>query len=640
MATILAVHGTFAHVGSTPAAGGVIDGGRQWWQSGSSFEREIGELVEAGDGPVEVARFEWSGANSELARREAGHRLLAEMQKLEARNETYCVIGHSHGGSVISAALLEAGARRVKLDHMKRWVTVGTPFVKLAKERWLFARLDLFRKVIFVASMMLFLMFMVYLVADLAGGQPMLFGTTFPGILVAMGLAMSLPIVFFYFLLSYLDRRNLLLYSRSATRRAREAFGSRWLSLAHADDEAIQGLAFLPGAKLYFFDKSFAVPTLTFASVFALPLLYFVIVTSPNAILGIADWLKADVYAARTSPEAEKAVRDLQASIRQARKNAGFKIAAGGPDGQPLSGEERRTAWREYRRARGELAARYPDLPAAERALRFNARFFERNDKPCAGGRLCGEGRDLRINSGLLLHVVTDELTWALGAGDAESRQQRWLWSLVVPAVLVPVIAGLIAFVLMVLIRGAAIAISRGSSSLLNSMTNSEVKRAAFGNDTEGEIAVGAIDRPMWLERSPPRLPAALGKLVTDYSNGIASQSLSKFRNAIGQLASADPKHTADTAITTYFTWKELVHSSYFDVSEFRQLVAQAVSRTDGFKPSSRFKSDASYARTAQWLAEIEGTPGNPGAVADEKPGQKDAEAVAVVLASTVKADP
>ncbi len=640
MATILAVHGTFAHVGSTPAAGGGIDGGRQWWQSGSSFEREIGELVEAGDGPVEVTRFEWSGANSELARREAGHRLLTEMQKLEARNETYCVIGHSHGGSVISAALLEAGARRVKLDHMKRWVTVGTPFVKLAKERWLFARLDLFRKVIFVASMMLFLMFMVYLVADLAGGEPMLFGTTFPGILVAMGLAMSLPVVFFYFLLSYLDRRNLLLYSRSATRRAREAFGSRWLSLAHADDEAIQGLAFLPGAKLYFFDKSFAVPTLTFASVFALPLIYFVMVTSPNAILGIADWLKADVYAARTSPEAQKAVRDLQANIRQARKNAGFKIAAGGPDGQPLSGEERRTAWREYRKARGELAARYPDLPAAERALRFNARFFERNDKPCAGGRLCGEGRDLRINSGLLLHVVTDELTWALGAGDSESRQQRWLWSLVVPAVLVPVIAGLIAFVLMVLIRGAAIAISRGSSNVLNSMTNSEVKRAAFGNDTEGEIAVGAIDRPMWLEKSPPRLPVTLGKLVTDYSNGIASQSLSKFRNAIGQLASADPKHTADTAITTYFTWKELVHSSYFDVSEFRQLVAQAVSRADGFKPSARFKSDASYARTAQWLAEIEGTPGTPAAVADEKPGQKDAEAVAVVLASTVKADP
>ncbi|MBA4171768.1 MAG: hypothetical protein C0511_03710 [Hyphomicrobium sp.] len=640
MATILAVHGTFAHVGSTPAAGGGIDSGRQWWQSGSSFEREIGELVEAGDGPVEVTRFEWSGANSELARREAGHRLLTEMQKLEARNETYCVIGHSHGGSVISAALLEAGARRVKLDHMKRWVTVGTPFVKLAKERWLFARLDLFRKVIFVASMMLFLMFMVYLVADLAGGEPMLFGTTFPGILVAMGLAMSLPIVFFYFLLSYLDRRNLLLYSRSATRRAREAFGSRWLSLAHADDEAIQGLAFLPGAKLYFFDKSFAVPTLTFASVFALPLIYFVMVTSPNAILGIADWLKADVYAARTSPEAQKAVRDLQANIRQARKNAGFKIAAGGPDGQPLSGEERRTAWREYRKARGELAARYPDLPAAERALRFNARFFERNDKPCAGGRLCGEGRDLRINSGLLLHVVTDELTWALGAGDSESRQQRWLWSLVVPAVLVPVIAGLIAFVLMVLIRGAAIAISRGSSNVLNSMTNSEVKRAAFGNDTEGEIAVGAIDRPMWLEKSPPRLPVTLGKLVTDYSNGIASQSLSKFRNAIGQLASADPKHTADTAITTYFTWKELVHSSYFDVSEFRQLVAQAVSRADGFKPSARFKSDASYARTAQWLAEIEGTPGTPAAVADEKPGQKDAEAVAVVLASTVKADP
>lgn len=640
MATVIAVHGTFAHGGSPSQPPGDMGRVRQWWQAESDFEREIRELVEAEQGAVEVTRFEWNGANSELARREAGHRLLTEMQKLEARNEDYCVIGHSHGGSVISAALLEAGARRVKLDHMKRWVTIGTPFVKLAKERWLFARLDLFRKVIFVGSMMLFLMFLVYLVADVASGQPMLFGTTFPVILILMGLAMSLPIVFFYFLLRYLDGRNMLLYSRSATRRAREWFGPRWVSLAHVDDEAIQGLAFLPGAKLFFFDKSFAVPTLTFASVFALPLLYLFIVTSPSAILSIADWLKNDVYGARTSPDTEKAVRDLQRSIRQSRKSAALKIAAGDANGQALSGEERRAAWQDYRNKRRELEAKHADLPAAERALRFRYRFFERNEQPCAGGRLCGEGRDLRINSGLLLHVVTDELSWALGAGDSDSRQQRWLWSLLVPALLVPVIAGLVALVLMLLIRAAAIAISRGSSHVLNAMTNAEVKRAAFGNDTEGEIAVGAIDRPMWLETSPPRLPAALGQLVTDYSNGIASQSLSKFRRAIGQLASADPKHTADTAITTYFTWKELVHSSYFDVPEFRKLVAQVVSRTDGFKPSARFRADAAYPRTAQWLAEIEGTPGTVAVPAEEKPGQKDAEAVAVVVVSTVKAEP
>ena len=44
--------------------------------------------------------------------------------------------------------------------------------------------------------------------------------------------------------------------------------------------------------------------------------------------------------------------------------------------------------------------------------------------------------------------------------------------------------------------------VSRVVSDLLNRITNAEVKRAAFGNDTEGEVALGATDRPVWLEPS------------------------------------------------------------------------------------------------------------------------------------------
>jgi hypothetical protein len=163
------------------------------------------------------------------------------------------------------------------------------------------------------------------------------------------------------------------------------------------------------------------------------------------------------------------------------------------------------------------------------------------------------------------------------------------------------------------------------------------VKRAAFGNDTEGEVAVGAVDRPEWIERSQPRLPAGVGDLVTSYANGVASNSLAKFRKAIGQLASAEPKHSADTAITTYFTWKELVHASYFDVPEVRKLIAQAVSRAEGFAPSAAFRADPDFARTAQWLAEIEGS---PAPTLDEQPSDADTGAVAAVVASTVKAAP
>lgn len=637
MATIVTVHGTFAHGGSSSETTAEAAYEPQWWQADSTLQRELKTLVDTQDGKLDVTSFEWSGDNSEAGRRQAGFDLLARLRALEAKNEPYCVVGHSHGGSVIATALLAAAAKKQSLPNLKRWITVGTPFVKFRKERWLFTRLDLLRKVIFVASMMLFLMFVVYLVANLITGEQQVFGRTFPAVLVVTGVMMSLPVIVFYFVLRLLDSRSLLLHRRRVIERARESFGQRWLALAHTDDEAIQGLAFLPGAKLFFFDKSFAVSAITAFSVVALPLLYLFVLTSPAAMNRIADWLNSDVYASRSTPEAETALKSLQQQLRDARAD---RRAGAGSDPAVRSPERRWMMWREYAAKRRELEARFPNLDAVERTLRFRQRFFERDGAPCEGGKLCGGGRDVSINSGLLLHVATDELSWSLGAEDPSSWTSRGLMSLLLPAVLVPLISGLVALVLMLLIRVIAMIFSIGASAVLNQLTNSEVRRAAFGNDTEGEVATGAIDRPMWLDRSHPRLPSALAELVSAYSNGIATQSLAKFRQAIGRLASAEPKHTADTAITTYFTWKELVHSAYFDVAEFRKLIAQAVSRAEGFTPSARFKADMDYTKTAQWLAEIEGTLDRTKDIDTSEPGARDAAAVSAVVASTVKAEP
>jgi hypothetical protein len=192
----------------------------------------------------------------------------------------------------------------------------------------------------------------------------------------------------------------------------------------------------------------------------------------------------------------------------------------------------------------------------------------------------------------------------------------------------------------MATIHALATVISRFASGFLNGITNSEVKRAGFGNDTEGEVVTGSTDRPTWLDRSQPRLPAALADLVTDYSNAAASLSIAKFRHAIGQVRFAVPPHTADTAISTYFTWKELVHASYFDVPEFRKLVAQAISRAVGFAPSPLFMADPDFETTAQWLASIEQSPGTTEVPSDRDPTPKDAKAVAAVVTSTVKAEP
>ena len=635
MATVVTVHGTFANAGGGAAAPNSPPVAPQWWQEGSDFDKSLRLIVDAAAGPngpqpLEVKRFEWSGSNSEVERREAGSRLYKTLKEIDARGEPFCVVGHSHGGSVVAWALLESAAKKNELKNLKRWITVGTPFVNLKREKLLIQRLPLLLKVAFVASLMLLMMFLVYLISDTLDGDRMLFGSFFPPVLFVTGAMMSLPILVFYVVLKFWDARNYLHYRRRVTNRAREYFAPRWQSFTHPDDEAVQGLAFLPGAKLNFFDEAFAVGTITLLSVVAVPLLYLVLLKSPTPMVAIGDWLKHTFYDSSANQEAEKALRDMRTRLRETRnreRTFASRTESGG-------------AFRTFREERRALAARYPNLEKAERAYRFKARFFERDGKPCEGGHICGNGRDLTINSGLLLHIVTDEISSALGGEGIDNQWQNAAAALVLPAAVVPLCFAVLALLLMKLIQFFASLVSRWAASILNVLTNAEVKRAAFGNDTEGEIAFAAIDRPIWIERSPPRLPSGLADLITAYSNGIATNSLAKFRRVIGQLASAEPKHTADTAITTYFTWKELVHSSYFDVPQFGKLVGQSLCRAEGFAPSARFLADPDHARSAQWLAEIDGSAGTTATPASAPPTQEDAGAVAAAVASTVKAQP
>src|SRR5690606_9272777 len=112
MATIVTVHGTFAHIGGMADALAINeDAELQWWQRGGAFEKHTRELVRGDGSDLEIVPFVWSALNSEMARREAGSSLLKLLRELDAKNEDYCVVAHSHGGSVVSTALMESVAR-------------------------------------------------------------------------------------------------------------------------------------------------------------------------------------------------------------------------------------------------------------------------------------------------------------------------------------------------------------------------------------------------------------------------------------------------------------------------------------------------------------------------------------------------
>jgi len=130
VATIVAVHGTFA---TGP------EEGEDWWQKGGTLERDLRELVEADDSRLDFVPHVWDGQNSETSRRAAGQSLLKRIAGLEQDGQKYCLIGHSHGGSVIASARSAAGARRNAMPGLSRWLTVGTPFIWGKRRGFLFS---------------------------------------------------------------------------------------------------------------------------------------------------------------------------------------------------------------------------------------------------------------------------------------------------------------------------------------------------------------------------------------------------------------------------------------------------------------------------------------------------------------------
>ncbi|MET1046222.1 MAG: hypothetical protein ABWX70_05900, partial [Hyphomicrobium sp.] len=111
VATIITVHGTFA-APTAPDPNGGLTPEPQWWESGSTFEKDMRDLVDARDGELNFVPFSWAGDNSEVERRAAGNRLSKVLRDLEAKSEPYCIVGHSHGGSILSDTLLVNSARR------------------------------------------------------------------------------------------------------------------------------------------------------------------------------------------------------------------------------------------------------------------------------------------------------------------------------------------------------------------------------------------------------------------------------------------------------------------------------------------------------------------------------------------------
>jgi hypothetical protein len=137
---IILVHGTFR--GDTPARQPddpsawleedlqpVTATTPRWWQPHSKFCQHLRTHL-ANEFQLTITPFEWSGDNSDTARRAAGSRLLAHVRRNhEATKQAYYIIAHSHGGMVAWHALM-ASVPFKRLRYLRGLTTVGTPFLR------------------------------------------------------------------------------------------------------------------------------------------------------------------------------------------------------------------------------------------------------------------------------------------------------------------------------------------------------------------------------------------------------------------------------------------------------------------------------------------------------------------------------
>jgi len=261
MPIVISVHGT----GDTG-----VDTGDRWWQRGSEFGDDLKTYVEGENGePVEFQPFIWDGKNSEASRRGAGSALLQRFSGMEAGSEPtpYCVIGHSHGGSVLAHALFEATVGATALPRLTRWVTVGTPFIETVKKPSLFARLNLVGRAAYLTAIAFVVPPMLYLLFHFEWSPD--FAEEFTRTLLQYGL----PFAALLAVTAWLDRTKYRRYDPGLLNEARVRFDAAWLALNHRNDEAVQGLASIEHVEGKIFDRRLLVGPIQFLTLLAFPLL-------------------------------------------------------------------------------------------------------------------------------------------------------------------------------------------------------------------------------------------------------------------------------------------------------------------------------------------------------------------------------
>lgn len=248
MSIIIFVHGTFA---------GRESGQVRWWQPESQFSKLLSSLLASGESQIEIVPMSWQADNREIDRWAGADQLLRMLMEFEKRGKPYFIIGHSHGGSVISHALMIAAGRRINLVCMKGAATVGTPFLQVGPPRRVFSHFSAVTKTMYLTAAIFFMLLSYLIVAGFYFGDQ----SIAEEIIRPIVLFQIFPMLLFFasvthWLFWFFHRRSISRYSDRNERLCDAEFSSRFHCLWDWRDEAIGGLLLALRNEVRLFDTA------------------------------------------------------------------------------------------------------------------------------------------------------------------------------------------------------------------------------------------------------------------------------------------------------------------------------------------------------------------------------------------------
>ena len=599
MTKIITVHGT--------NAGDPSDRGDQWWQNGSEFQEKLSSYLETSDGRLTIEPFHWSGENSEIERRNAGDNLRAKLVAAEQDGEPFAVVGHSHGGSVTAHGLFSAYAKKISLSNMKAWMTVGTPFIHLKREAFFMNRFNIWGQITILAIFTAAITIVPFMVYDLLkilgmiavdGVVPDALTVFDAGMAMLANAFMPIVLIVAIFMFTARSRKR---SSMKHLRNFKNRYARSWISLRHPNDEAITGLGAAKSVDFKLLPFSSVRKAFTVAAIFvaALYLMVADLLYSAPVNPALKDFSNRFVTAEATVIDDygnEKFVRTPYVQKLLWHRDNRDLITGGLFDEDDLTQDEGGFLTTEN----SEFGVRY-FIPEFEDRMRYNR--LNWLEAPLYLALRIRDYYRVGLNTvrkPFQDQIGTTELGYILGRLIDLAAIYGYTFFF---AGLAGVAAIIFSFIVL---QPITVIFNRGIVGLMRDL--------AYGNDSYGEKVTGVTENLVDIERLEKLvgpiphwqfLPDSLSDELSKFTERYATETLARMRKLLGVNFQSTSGLGFGDSVGETLSWKELIHTAYFDVDNFTKLLAVALCDAGLAKPSETLLNDTDYETVRGWYAEM-----------------------------------